>query len=212
MPATTAQIIKFPLEQTSRPTPPLQNKEDVATSHHLWSSEPLKAQIARRNSESLTDEQEEAQDLPISTEQLYYNRQAVSQELSLALHLLGKCSSHARVALAEMDRAAGRYTLDADVQIQQIQAVLPDLYACRELGDGFAGIVIGLQFAFDNLQGNPLTREQVHALASLLEKLHDEPFISHSRAMDYLIKFEEAGFNSEPVALEELLNIFDEQD
>src|SRR6478735_4882083 len=43
--------------------------------------------------------------------------------------------------------------IGSDRQVLRFQAILPRLFSCRAIGDGFAVVVNSLHFAFVNLQG-----------------------------------------------------------
>src|SRR6266545_3305183 len=81
----------------------------------------------------------------ISTTELYSEFENVSPELNSAVRLLS-------VSLEHLDRAlrAERESdlIEADDATQRMQALLPELFCFRSLGDGFGIVVSGLLCGF----------------------------------------------------------------
>ncbi len=132
--------------------------------------------------------------------ELYPVRKAFSPEHITALRLLRlgiRRSQRAIQYLAEGDQ------LGADTEIQKVQVLLPELFCCRSLGDGFGTTVNALLSAFEALNGTTPNRDQVCAINNLLALLWDKPFLTADEADQHLAELENVGLTSYP---EELLS------
>ena len=69
-----------------------------------------------------------------------------------------RCLAHIEEALAAHRE---NQLIVADDAMQNVHALLPELFCFRTLGDGFGMVVNGLLCAFQNLGGLPLERHQI---------------------------------------------------
>jgi hypothetical protein len=139
----------------------------------------------------------------LSQSDLYPARHAFSREHITALRLLKIAIGRSRRALEahrENDLMA------ADIEIQKLQALLPELFCCRALGDGFGTIINALICVFQNVDGNALNGNQVRMLESVFQRLRDKPFLSTVEADDAVELLESARFNPYPIELIEFLS------
>lgn len=144
---------------------------------------------------------------PIQTEQLYLSIENVSTDLNAATRLLSLCLENADQAIQahrEQD------SIEADDAIQRLQGILPELFCCRTLGDGFGIIVNGLMCAFQNLSGVPLTRAQAEKVRQILVKLRSEPFLSVDNAVEALQDLEQFELVIEPPEFSYLADMLNE--
>ena len=74
--------------------------------------------------------------------------------------------------------------LAADTEIQKLQVLLPELFCCRVLGDGFGAIVNSFMSAFEVLAGNTPDVNQIRAMIRVLQLLKEKPFLSADEADD----------------------------
>src|SRR5258707_810774 len=98
---------------------------------------------------------------PIDIDVLYRAREARSSHFSSALELLARASGildSARQAVHEGN------PLESDNQFLQFQALLPKLFECRTIGEGFANIINAIQIGIANLNGQPLDAVQLNAV------------------------------------------------
>ena len=126
----------------------------------------------------------------LSQRDLYPIRQAFSVEHITALRLLSLANGRLQRALAA--HVSGDL-LGADLEVQQVQVLLPELFCCRALGDGFGMVINAVLSAFESLSGDPLNSMQLRTLSSVLELLKDKLFLSTSQAdveIDKLIAVE----------------------
>ena len=138
----------------------------------------------------------------LSQNDLYPARQAFSPEHIMALRLL-------RLAVGRCQRAIGAVAEDpmgADTEIQKVQMLLPELFCCRALGDGFGTVVNALICVFQNTDGNILERNQIKILESVFKELRDQPFLNVTKADDLVDLLESNGFSPYPTELIEFLS------
>jgi hypothetical protein len=134
--------------------------------------------------------------------ELYPIRQAFKPEHITALRLLG-------IAIGRSKRALDLQTDDliaSDTEIQKIQVILPELFCCRKLGDGFGAVINGLICAFENLGGDSMNSKQIRALHEVLYDLRERPFLSSDDADEELDAIEAAGLETTPAELMDLLS------
>jgi hypothetical protein len=143
----------------------------------------------------------------ISTEDLYASFENVSLELTSAVRLLSICLQHIGVA---MEAQRNNNPIEADDAIQRLQGLLPELFCCRGLGDGFGLVINAIMCGFQNQAGNPLDRQQVEKLRQTIAKLRTEPFMREDEALNTIILLEDVGFVVEPPEFEYLADILDD--
>jgi hypothetical protein len=142
----------------------------------------------------------------ISIDSLYPTQEGVSAELRTALRLLGLAGDRLDEAL-ELSAAAD--SIGADDSVQRLAALLPELFCCRSLGDGFGGVINGIQCAWINQDGSALTRQQLEKVRWVIRRLREEPFIAELKALELLQELERAGLNVEPPGMEVLTDWLD---
>jgi hypothetical protein len=145
---------------------------------------------------------EQSQVARLSQNDLYPARQAFSPEHITALRLL-------QLAIGRCQRAIGAHTEDpmaADSEIQKVQMLLPELFCCRALGDGFGTVVNALICAFQNSDGNALGQKQIKVLENVFSELRDKPFLNVTKADDAVELLELNGFSPYPTELIEFLS------
>jgi hypothetical protein len=143
-----------------------------------------------------------------TVEDIYPRLMEEASVLRTAIALLGEAEQRADAAVA----AIGDDDLvAADIELQHLQAVLPELFCCRSLGDGFGSIVNGIQIAFANQRGLLFNSEQVGAIARAVRRLQHEPFLSIDQAVDIVAALEDVDIIVEPPGLGELADLGNEQ-
>jgi hypothetical protein len=143
---------------------------------------------------------------PIPIDVLYPPADSSRPALVKALRLLAESVAtleHARDALAANDH------LQSDHDTQRVEALLPELFRCRTIGDGYAAIINALEIACINRRGDPLTAKQIFTFLRVLKGLRSHPFVSFDLAQQSLQELEQAGLCVDPVTLGDLLD--DEQ-
>jgi hypothetical protein len=139
----------------------------------------------------------------LSQADLYPARPAFSREHITALRLLTLAVGRSKRAL---DAIAAKKMIAADTEIQKLQVLLPELFCCRVLGDGFGTIINSLMSAFEALSGNTLDANQIRAMHSVLQSLKERPFLSADDADSQVEALESVGLSVYPAELVEFLS------
>lgn len=95
--------------------------------------------------------------------------------------------------------------MDSDRFVQRAQLALPNLFACRSIGDGFGVIINSLHFAFTNLRGTPLTSDQLSVIWRILRELRVRPIMSLEQGIQQAEELEKCGLIVDPPDLGDLL-------
>jgi hypothetical protein len=124
-------------------------------------------------------------------------------QVSRAIELLKEAAE----ILGQAQKAAD--PMEADRLVQRVQAILPKLFACRSVGDGFGLIINSLHYAFENLHGSPLTPDQVKIMWRVLRELRVRPAISADQGIERVMELEDAGLEVDPPGIGDLLEEFE---
>ena len=135
----------------------------------------------------------------LSVEDLYPEPTLIGQDLSTAIQLLTEAVELINNAIEHERR---NEQLHADDAMQRMQMVLPELFFCRSLGDGFGAIINGLFHALKNHGGSPLTEDQMMSIRSSLMTLQNEPFLEFAVAMEQIGSLQSLGFSVVPMGME----------
>lgn len=136
---------------------------------------------------------------PIDIDQLYPEQGATSPVLATALSLL----TSAIDSLAKSTIAIGRGELiESDEEAMRCQAVLPELFCCRELGDGFASVVNAVKLAFRNSGGTLFSKSQLEAMQIALGRIRAEPYLNFEIAVEIIAYLEDANLVVDPPGLD----------
>ncbi len=112
-----------------------------------------------------------------------------------ARELLAEMASHASTAQMHL---AAKELLDADQEINLIQADLPELFCLRELSQGLATVTVALNQALQNRGSGILNDDQLYAVRRSVETLRDQPFLSFDAALDLVDDLVRTGLTTEP--------------
>ena len=119
-----------------------------------------------------------------------------------------------REALNWLDRALDDMQsgdpIHADDAMQHVHAMLPELFCCRALGDGFGAVVSALLGTFDHLRGLPMKLQQIRAVRCAVETIRSNPRISFETAMEQIDQLERSGLNVDPPLAGELAEVLDD--
>lgn len=142
----------------------------------------------------------------VDIEDLYPSLEAGSPELGQALRLLRAANAHVREAnsLLQGDDPNG-----ADLAIQRLHGLLAELFNCRRLGDGFGTLINALFCSLENLNGAPMSLQQVNAVGGVLSLVRREPYIDFAAATAQVDMLEEAGLSIDPAGFEYLADWLD---
>lgn len=139
----------------------------------------------------------------LSQADLYPVRQAFSPHHIAALRLLKVARGRARRALVAMSEGD---QVGADSETQKIQVLLPELFCCRSLGDGFGTVIAAILSAFEGSDGDALNSHQLTALLNTFSVLYDRPFLNTTEADEQVEQLETVGLNPYPRELTEFLS------
>lgn len=100
--------------------------------------------------------------------------------------------------------------VSADRFTQRFKMMLPDLFSCREIGDGYGVVINSIHFAAINLHGVPLSDKQLITVWRVLRELRNKPFISLDEGIALVEELEASGLQVDPPVIHKLL--FDSED
>jgi hypothetical protein len=144
----------------------------------------------------------------VSIEDIYHSPDLIgSPYLRNALPLISTALGHIDGAL-ELLHAGDK--VGADDEIQHFQVLLPELFGCRSIGEGFGLIVSSFQNAVIRLHGMAMEESQVRAVRSALVGIKSEPFMTFDAAMDHVSRLEHGGLNVDPPKFEYLAELLSE--
>ncbi len=139
----------------------------------------------------------------MSTESLY-SVPAVDPNLATAFTLLDEALEWMNEAIKAKHDGDD---IDSDDAVMHVQALLPELFCCRTIGDGFGSMVNAIYHGLNNINGELLEREQLVALKNALDRIKTKPFLDVDTAIEEIMRLEDAGFTVEPGEFKHLANI-----
>lgn len=125
--------------------------------------------------------------------------------LGSALRLLSEAELkliEGQVSAAEGDQVS------ADDATQHFQALLPELFCCRSLGDSFATVINALFHGLKNLNGLPIAEPQLIQMLNSIRVLRRRPFLEYGEALALVSRLEATGLRVDPqgiATIEEVL-------
>lgn len=125
-----------------------------------------------------------------TVDELYDFKCFEPSDLQTALKLLKECNKFALEAL----RLYENDLLKSDSQIMEIQARMPELYACRDLSPSYRMIIAAVQRGLFNNKGQILEERQIKALKTILAELREAVYMKKEKALDLVMEFEDTGF------------------
>jgi len=142
--------------------------------------------------------------VPLQIEQIYRAPEAGSLALATALRLLPAVVERCRSALAAIEFGD---LIQSDDAMIHVHSMLPELFCCRRLGEGFTAIVNAVLSAFEGQKGLPMDKAQIETIYRALAAVRSEPGISFSHSLDYVAAMEGADLNISPSGLDELAGL-----
>jgi hypothetical protein len=130
----------------------------------------------------------------ISTEELYPARDKLNPILSTAIQLLNEGLIHINESIKMLYEED---FISSDDALQKFQALLPELFCCRSLGDGFGAIINSIYHSLNNMKGTPLNKTQLTTIQKILKRIHSEPFIGFDEAVEEIMLLESENFEVE---------------
>jgi hypothetical protein len=142
----------------------------------------------------------------ISIDDIYRAPEA-GAELGTALRLLREAVSNCEHALSGLDN---HEPIGADAFMLTVGSVLPELFCCRAIGDGYAEIINAIQSAFENLDGELFSSGQIRAVKGALTAVRNEPRMSFEKSLNHVSTLEDAGLKTEPSDIDALAGWLDD--
>ena len=143
---------------------------------------------------------------PIGIDSLYPELSLVRPILGHALGALAAAKEAVQESLEALKRGE---LISSDESMQRLQALLPELFYCRDLGDGFGAIINAIRFSFENAHGTPFSEGQIRLVGLAVERLRQEPFLAFDQAAEFVGRLEDAGLNVDPSAFATLGELLD---
>jgi len=156
---------------------------------------------------NVSSHQEQASGEHIPIEDLYPLREEFNPALSSAIKLLAESLVYINEALEMLIQDD---LISSDDATQRFQALLPELFCCRDIGDGFGSIINSIYHALKNMAGNPLSENQLRAIMEIIKRISTEPFIEYGEAVEEIIMLETLGFDVDPPHLEPFSDLINE--
>jgi len=132
---------------------------------------------------------------PIGIDSLYPEASVVRPILGHALRLLAAAKEAAQESVEALKRGE---LISSDESMQRLQSLLPELFYCRDLGDGFGAIINALKFSFENAHGTPFSEGQISLIGQAVERIRQEPFLHFEQAAELVGKLEDADLTVDP--------------
>lgn len=143
----------------------------------------------------------------IETKALYPFSHELRPELARAFILLDEALKQVSSAMTYLKSDDA---ISSDDAIIHLKALLPELFCCRTLGDGFGAIIIAVYHSVANMRGMPLNLKQLKTVWNILDKIRTEPFLKHDHAVDEIMTLEDVGFEVEPPHYQYGVDLLDE--
>ncbi len=143
----------------------------------------------------------------IETKSLYPLSRELRPELAIAFSLLNEGLKHVTDAI-DAERKGDR--ISSDDAIHRLQALLPELFCCRSISDGFGSIISAVYQSLANMQGAFVNAGQLQAIKKALNRIDTEPFLQFEEAVNEIMSLEDAGFEVEPSYYKYAADVLDE--
>jgi hypothetical protein len=140
---------------------------------------------------------------PIPIDTLYPATENNRHDLIRALQLLPQAI---RALEGARDTIRSGDLLQSDQHVHAVQVLLPELFRCRTIGDGFAATINALEIALVNQHGEPLTEKEIGSSLRALKELRSHPFLSFDNAQQLIEELEKTGLLVDPASLGDLLD------
>lgn len=158
----------------------------------LSSQEGISIQL-EENSESEPSEE------MMTTDELYSGEEGANRGVKKALPLLCEAIKHSEKAIDDFD---SNQPVGANNEMEHLRPLVAELFECRSIGEGYAGVTNALLFGMRNMQTEPFTKRHAQAARWALTELRDRPFMGYEEeALDLIIMLEEAGYTVESTGL-----------
>lgn len=139
---------------------------------------------------------------------IYPGLAGTNSALNSAINLLDQANAIQKEALVYSERGE---VIAADDALQRLRALLPELFCCRAIGDGFGAVVNAIHYSFVNTKGAPFEIPQIRELGRALHLVRRKPFLSVEEAVGAVILLEEVGLIAGPEGMQALADLEPEE-
>ena len=139
--------------------------------------------------------------LPADLQDIYRAPEAGSIELRSAMRILPEAVNWTESAMEALNADE---PFQADDAMLHVRSLMPELFCCRGLGDGFGAVINAILSSFEKRQGLPMEIGHLEAIRRALSAIRSEPRMSFDRALDLISVMEEAGLSVDPAGADEL--------
>jgi hypothetical protein len=147
---------------------------------------------------SISNEISARSERTLTVDQLYPDLDPSQSILATAFRLLDE----AEIKLYEAAESAREGDqISADDATQRFQALLPELFCCRSLGDSFGTIINALFHGLKNLNGLPVGEAQITQMLNSIKVLRRRPFLEYSDALAVVARLEATKLRIDPQGL-----------
>jgi hypothetical protein len=98
----------------------------------------------------------------------------------------------------------------SDDAVMRLQVILPELFCCRSLSDGFGATVLAIYYSLHNMEGNPLNSSQLKAIKAVIKRLKTEPYLAIDEAVDEIMNLDNVGFKTESPHLDDISGLLND--
>ena len=153
----------------------------------------------------VTDDRERAtSNEGIETSALY----DVYNNISYIPRILALLEEGSELLLSSSNHISSGDEVSSDNDIQHFLALLPELFCCRSIGDGFASIINSIYNAVINhSEIGLLSKHQISTILTLVNHLKKEPFLEFDEAIDLILLLDGVDLNIEPKHLKKIAEI-----
>jgi len=143
----------------------------------------------------------------IDTKELYPLSHEFRPELATAFSLLTEGLTIINDAINAQKEDDLIYSDDS---VHRLQALLPELFCCRSIGDGFGAIINAIYHSITNMNGVALSLVQLESIRKAMRRISTEPFLEFNDALDEIIRLQDVGFELEPPYFKYVADLLDE--
>lgn len=86
--------------------------------------------------------------------------------------------------------------IESDNCVMLFGGLLPELFCCRSIGDGYCSIVNAIIIAMENKKGDFLGFDQLQELKKVTTRILNEPFMKFEESINLIDELEEVGFKT----------------
>lgn len=145
-----------------------------------------------------------ATETPINIEDLYPVAEARSNIFDTALGLLREGIDSLIEAVSASEDGD---ILKLDDAVMRTKGLMPELFCCRAIGDGYGALINAVSNALRNFDPTNSELTQVLSMKVALMKLRTAPYMSFDAATDIILQIEDSGLDIDPPVFNDLASV-----